>query len=57
MLHNDAFNKNLFDMKQLKHSQIITQNVTNNDAFNKNLFDIKQLKHSQIITRNVTQLH
>ena len=53
--------KNLFDMKQLKHSQIIAQNVTHNDAFNKNLFDIKnlfdmkQLKHSQIIAQKVTQ--
>ena len=56
MLHNDAFNKNLFDIKQLKHSQIITQNVTHNDAFNKNLFDMKKLKQ-KIITQNVTQLH
>ena len=39
MLHNDAFNKNLFDMKQTKHSQIITQKL-HNDAFNKNLFDM-----------------
>ena len=44
-------------MKQLKQSQIITQNVTHNDAFNKNLFVMKQLKHSQIITQNVTQMH
>ena len=32
MLHNGAFNKNMFDMKQLKHSQIITQNLTHNNA-------------------------